>query len=71
MTTIKLPQLPDRTPIKLAITVLPDLNQLLNDYAAHYAAVYGREVSVAEMVPAILSNYLESDRAFQSSLKRS
>ncbi|AOR76366.1 DUF2274 domain-containing protein [Novosphingobium resinovorum] len=70
MTTIKLPQLPDRTPIRLAVTVMPDLHQLLNDYAAHYAAVYGREVSVAEMVPAILSSYLESDRAFLSSLKR-
>lgn len=70
MTTIKLPQLPDRTPIRLTVTVLPDLHQLLNEYAAHYAAVYGKEVSVAELVPAVLASYLESDRGFMQSLKQ-
>lgn len=70
MTTIKLPQLPDRTPMRLTVTVLPDLHQLLNEYAAHYSSVYGKDVSLAELVPAILANYLESDRGFLQSLKQ-
>jgi hypothetical protein len=37
MPDIKLAQLRDRTPVKLSISVMPDLNQALNDYAARYA----------------------------------
>lgn len=64
MADLKLPQLPDRTPIKLSISVLPDLHQALADYAALYAQTYGREESVAELIPAMLAAFLESDRAF-------
>ena len=64
MPELKLPQLPDRNPVKLAITVMPDLHQALVDYAAAYAQVYGREEPVTELVPAMLAAFLESDRAF-------
>ncbi|MFM6830132.1 MAG: DUF2274 domain-containing protein [Novosphingobium sp.] len=47
MADIKLPQLPDRTPVKLNIMLLPDLYQALSDYAAFYAQAYGREETVA------------------------
>lgn len=64
MPELKLARLPDRTPIKLAITVTPDLHQLLQDYAAAYAEAYGREEAIAELVPAMLSAFLDSDRGF-------
>lgn len=64
MADLKLGQLPDRTPIKLSISVLPDLHQALGEYAALYAETYGREESVAELIPAMLAAFLESDRAF-------
>ena len=64
MADLKLGQLPDRTPIKLSISVLPDLHQALTDYAALYAKTYGREEPVAELIPAMLSAFLESDRTF-------
>lgn len=64
MTEIKLGRLPDRTPIKIAIAVPPDLYGRLLDYAAAYAAAYGTEEPVAELVPAMLSAFLDSDRAF-------
>jgi hypothetical protein len=64
MPELKLAKLPDRTPIKLAITVTPDLHQMLQEYAALYAQAYGREESVIELVPAMLSAFLESDRSF-------
>lgn len=64
MADLKLPQLPDRTPTKLTISVRPDLHQALTDYAALYAQTYGREESLAELVPAMLAAFLESDRAF-------
>lgn len=64
MADIKLPQLPDRTPVKVTISVMPDLVQALNDYAALYAKTYGRDEPVAELIPAILVAFLEGDRGF-------
>ena len=67
MAEIKLPQLPDRTPMKLTISVMPDLQQALTDYAALYAKTYGRDESVVELIPAMLGAFLESDRTFARS----
>ena len=64
MPELKLGKLPDRTPVKLAITVTPDLHQMLQDYAALYAEAYGREEAVIELIPAMLAAFLESDRTF-------
>lgn len=64
MPDIKLAQLRDRTPVKLGISVMPDLNQALNDYAAFHAQAYGREEPVVDLIPAMLTAFLESDRAF-------
>lgn len=67
MPDLKLGKLPDRTPIKLAITVTPGLHQALLDYAKLYANAYGREETVIELVPAILAAFLDADRAFARS----
>jgi hypothetical protein len=61
---IKLARLPDRNPVKLTFPALPDLNQLLIDYAAFYRATYGTEEPVAELIPHMLSAFLQSDKAF-------
>jgi hypothetical protein len=64
MADLKLGKLPDRTPVKLSITITPDLQAGLQDYAAVYAATYGVEEPVADLVPAMLAAFLESDRGF-------
>ncbi|WP_242129288.1 DUF2274 domain-containing protein [Sphingobium sp. Sx8-8] len=64
MVDLRLGKLPDRTPVKLAITITPDLQSALNDYGALYAQVYGREEPVTELIPAMLAAFLESDRGF-------
>lgn len=64
MVDLKLAQLPDRNPVKLSISVMPDLHQLLVEYAALYAQAYGRDEPVTELIPAMLAAFLESDRAF-------
>ncbi|MCM8731812.1 DUF2274 domain-containing protein [Hephaestia sp. GCM10023244] len=64
MLELKLAKLPDRTPVKLAITVTPDLHQMLQQYATLYAEAYGREELIAELIPPMLVAFLESDRAF-------
>jgi len=70
MADLRLARLPDRTPVKLTISVLPDLNQALVEYAALYARTYGRDEPVAELIPAMLAAFLESDRSFTRNRNR-
>jgi hypothetical protein len=61
---LRLGKLPERTPIKLAISVMPDLHQRLQDYAAAYAEAYRVDEPLTELVPAMLAAFLDSDREF-------
>jgi len=64
MPDLRLPKLPDRTPVKITISLAPDLNQALGDYAALYNEVYGQSEPMQELIPAMLTRFLESDRTF-------
>lgn len=64
MADLRLAKLPDRTPVKITIGIPPALNQSLADYAALYARTYGSDEPVAELIPAMLGAFLESDKAF-------
>jgi hypothetical protein len=44
---------------------------MLQEYAALYAESYGREEPIAELIPAMLTAFLESDRGFARSRIRS
>ncbi|HVA11900.1 MAG TPA: DUF2274 domain-containing protein [Stellaceae bacterium] len=69
MPDLKLGKLPDRQPVKIAFKASPELAQLLHDYALAYREAYGQEESVEELVPFILTAFLESDRGFAKARK--
>ncbi len=69
MADIRLPKLPDRTPAKITITVLPNLNRALAEYADLYREAYGEKVDIAELIPFMLDAFLSSDRAFAKARK--
>ena len=69
MPELKLAKLPDRMPVKLTITVRPDLAQALREYAAVYRATYGQAESVEELVPFMVASFLEGDRGFAKARK--
>lgn len=71
MPDLKLAKLPDRTPIKLVITVTPDLNDALAEYAEVYRETYGQSETVADLAPYMLRAFLESDRGFARKKARS
>jgi hypothetical protein len=71
MPELKLAKLPDRMPIKLAITVTPDLSKLLGDYAEAYRETYGQTENVADLIPHMLQSFLDSDRGFVRSRAKS
>jgi hypothetical protein len=64
MADIKLGRLPDRTPIKVSISLVPSLLEDLTAYAGLYRSTYGKEETVADLVPAMLRSFLDSDRVF-------
>ncbi|MFV3077907.1 DUF2274 domain-containing protein [Niveispirillum fermenti] len=66
---LKLPKLPDRTPVKLTATLSPDLHQRLLSYAALYRATYGVDEPVADLIPYMLDAFLNSDSAYANARK--
>ena len=70
MADLKLAKLPDRTPVKMIIHVSPALGQALRAYAEVYRETYGNAEPVHELIPAMLSSFLESDRTFGRQRKR-
>jgi hypothetical protein len=70
MAELRLAKLPDRTPVKLTISIPPDLNRMLNEYAAAYEQAYGEAEPVSELIPAMLASFLESDRGFARQRRR-
>jgi hypothetical protein len=66
---MKLSRLPDRNPVRLTISVMPDLNGALVAYAEAYKSAYGEAASVTDLIPEMLKGYLASDREFTNGRK--
>lgn len=67
---MKLAKLPDRTPVKMNVVLMPTLAQRLREYADFYAETYGNKEEVAELIPFILEAFLEGDAAFKKGKKK-
>lgn len=66
---LKLPKLPERTPMRLAIAISPDLHRKLEAYADAYEQIYGQKEAVATLIPSILEHFISSDRRFLQTRK--
>lgn len=64
MAELKLSKLPDRTPVKLTISIPPKLKRSLDEYAAAYEKTYGQAEKIVDLIPFMLAAFLESDRTF-------
>ncbi|CAN5121809.1 DUF2274 domain-containing protein [soil metagenome] len=67
MATLKLARLPDRVPVKMTLSLPPELHSALSDYATLYSETYGEKAKVEDLVPAMLASFLDSDREFAKS----
>lgn len=70
MTEIRLPKLPDRTPVKLTIFVGAELHKALQGYADLYEATYGVSEQIADLIPFMLEAFLSTDRTFNRSARK-
>ena len=67
--TLRLGQLPDRTPVRMSLSVDPDLASALSDYAEIYRQTYGVEEKPEALIPAMLESFLGSDAGFKRARK--
>ena len=63
--TLRLGQLPDRTPVRLSLSVDPELACALSDYAEIYRQTYGAEEKPEALIPAMIESFLASDAGFK------
>lgn len=71
MKELRLAKLPDRTPVKITISVSSQLSRALHDYAAAYEKAYGQVEAVADLIPYMLEGFLDADRSFSRSRSKS
>jgi hypothetical protein len=64
MVGLRLGRLPDRTPVKVTVSLSPELNEALADYSALYEETYGHAGPVQELIPAMLAGFLDGDKQF-------
>jgi len=62
---MKLGKLPDRTPVKMNIVLVPSLAKRLHEYADFYAETYGSREEVVELIPFMLEAFLDCDADFR------
>ncbi|GJL91171.1 DUF2274 domain-containing protein [Hyphococcus sp.] len=67
--SLRLAQLPDRTPSKLTILLTPYQLAALNDYADIYEATYGKRASIEQLAPEMLETFLNGDVGFKRARK--
>lgn len=64
MRILKLAKLPARTPVKVTISVTPDLHRTLAKYAECYREAYGETEKIGDLIPFMLEAFLASDKDF-------
>ena len=69
MADLKLGKLPNRTPVKLTLSIMPDVEDALGDYVAIYNTRHGVEATPADLGAAMLEQFLLSDREFIAARK--
>ena len=69
MKKVKLARLPNRVPVKMQITLPPDLAARLRDYADLYAETYGVREEPADLVPFMLELFLRGDAGFRKAVR--
>lgn len=67
--SLRIGQLPDRTPVKITLSIDPELHASLQDYATIYENTYGKKEKVEDLAPFMLDGFLSADSAFKRARK--
>ena len=69
MPTLRIGRLPDLTPVKLTVTLEPEVHRMLEDYARIYSDSYGQAGKPSELVPSMIAGFLATDNGFKRARK--
>jgi hypothetical protein len=64
MPDLKLGKLPNRTPVKMTINVMPDFEEALRDYAAIHSAQHRVDSTPADIASGMVEQFILNDREF-------
>lgn len=67
--TLKLGRLPDRETTKITFVAGAELAAALTDYAELYQRAYGRKEAVADLIPFMLTAFMNADPVFKRARK--
>ncbi|MGE0184036.1 MAG: DUF2274 domain-containing protein [Parvularculaceae bacterium] len=67
--SLKLGPLPDRNPVKLSLSLKPDVHEALCDYASLHAKAHGQEAPLSTLAALMIEEFLNSDSAFKRARK--
>ena len=67
--TLRIAKLPDLTPVKMTVSLEPELHKTLEDYARIYSDNYCETVKPAELVPSMIAGFLATDNGFKRARK--
>ena len=67
--TLRIGKLPDLTPVKLTVSLEPEVHQILEDYAQIYNDSYGETVKPAQLIPSMIAGFLATDNGFKRARK--
>lgn len=67
--TLRIAKLPNLTPVKMTVSIEPEVHQMLEDYAKIYGDSYGEAVKPAELVPSMIAGFLATDNGFKRARK--
>ena len=66
---LRIGKLPDLTPVKLTVSLEPEVHQMLEDYAQIYNDSYGETVKPTELIPSMIAGFLATDNGFKRARK--
>lgn len=67
--SLKLGPIPDQKPVKITMSLAPDIHAALSDYATLHAREYGKQSSITEIAGLMIEKFLSSDRQFKRARK--
>ena len=66
---LRIGKLPDLTPVKLTVSLEPEVHKMLEEYAQIYTDSYGETVKPTELIPSMIAGFLATDNGFKRARK--
>ena len=67
--SLKLGPIPDQKPVKVTMSLAPEIHDALTDYVTLHAREYGKQSSISEIAGLMIKKFLASDRQFKRARK--